>query len=299
MEFQIKDQTTRKQGFPQALSRLNKWLYVDAKEQHDAGMDDVPMLFDKETDTFRTAVAETFKTRVKFGRRLVLKGRKAHMVKDREERDILNQIKKNAEVQDLYTFGMEHVHQRWDRLQNHPGVENEDDFVYVLDVLDLMKCLAKWKNKGKAEKQIKTFVENVKDHRKRCRMRKNGIHGRWTLPNKDGSPTVVTIRNSQFVPDECHGDHWNHCQYFVDSIHKNEGRLALKVIGGKGSHWRRRFHQMWYLQDNFEMHVIPSDKSYVCHKWTQVDVATSDDWSDARKREEEPEEGDGKLPADE
>ena len=98
------------------------------------------------------------------------------------------------------------------------------------------------------------------------------VNGQWTLPNSDHSSTVVTIRNSQFVPSECHGGHWNCCRYFVDSLYKNKDRRVLKVIGGEGSSWSSSYHQMWYLQDNFEMHVISSTKTHVSHKWTPMDV---------------------------
>ena len=94
------------------------------------------------------------------------------------------------------------------------------------------------------------------------------INGQWTLPNPAGlGSTVVTIRNSQFVPSQCHGAHWNHCRYFVDSLFESRGRPALKVVGGDGSRWRRRFHQRWYLQENGQMNVVNDGKKHVCHKW--------------------------------
>ena len=209
VEFRNKGEATRKQLFRQAVGTIKKWLNADAKEQLEAGIATVPMLRDKETDTFCTAVAKTFQRDMSVARKLVLKGRLQWMVKkDREERGLLNQIKKNVDLQALYTSGMVHVHERWDQLQQHLESASKDDFDYVRDVLDLMKHLAKWQDRRKAEKEIVAFLAEVRDQKKKCK-RVSHLHGGDATINipddvaTDGDSSVAS--EEEEAPEEADG----------------------------------------------------------------------------------------------
>lgn len=85
----------------------------------------------------------------------------------------------------------------------------------------------------------------------------------------------MTVRNSQFVPSECRGRHWDHCRYHVARAIKHKNMHALTVVGGDGSTWDGAHFQVWYLQDNFEMHVLNFDKSPIAHIWKPTAVPTA------------------------
>eukprot|EP00040_Diaphanoeca_grandis_P011962 m.61164 g.61164 ORF g.61164 m.61164 type:complete len:259 (+) comp22940_c1_seq1:144-920(+) len=95
----------------------------------------------------------------------------------------------------------------------------------------------------------------------------SNINGVWKLDT-----SLVVIKNSQFVPEQCFGNHYSHCKYYV---HSTCADGSMKVIGGESSKWKPEHFQKWRVRKDGDMSVTNLRKTDVAYVWKKYTVSGS------------------------
>ncbi|GMI00619.1 hypothetical protein TrLO_g8478 [Triparma laevis f. longispina] len=165
IEYQNHDSSWRAKHHHSVLRKVIKWQEEDAERELSEGMALIPRIWE-------AAVAQQFERKVNLGRKLCLKGRKSWQAKkdDRTARKVLNGIVKDT--RELFDKGNKVALQNWVELKRRVegggvvgrgGVEAVKAEVKVcLDILGLMKTIARWRDVKKELAVIEKAMTEIK-----------------------------------------------------------------------------------------------------------------------------------------
>ena len=162
VSYHNQDSTFRAKHHHTVLRSVLKWQEEDAEREVEEGMSLVPRIWE-------SGVAAQFERKVSLGRKLCLKGRKTWQAKkdDRTARKILNSIKKDT--QELWVNGNNLVVFKWAELKRvvEGGLVAVDavkpEVKVCLEILSLMKTIARWRDVSKEIKAIDKATTEIKD----------------------------------------------------------------------------------------------------------------------------------------